>query len=418
TSAGASSTAGGPRTTGAGGTSRPWSTHLDGAAIYGHPVAADGRVFVATEADDVYALDAHDGRVLWHANIGTPLTQVTRWAGCGDIDPLGITSTPVVDTATSTLYVVGEISNGADPPSVHRQLVGFNLYSGQIVRSTDADPTGGGDRPVNLLQRAGLALGQGVVYVAYGGLYGDCGFYHGWVVAVSESPGVPNREFDVTPGGSGGAVWQSGAAPVLGPAGNLYVATGNPNAQGSAGYYESVVKLSPDLSRVEASFRDVHATGDEDLGTGSPTLLANGTLFAVGKTDIGYVLRRSDLALVAQTPGVCGSDPDGADVFDAATDAVYVPCRAGGIQEVNLATHTLGWRAGAVNGPPILVGTSLWALGYPGGTLQALDPATGAVKHSLEVGRVATFATPSLADGLLVVATAAGGVTTFTQPPG
>lgn len=248
--------------------------------------------------------------------------------------------------------------------------------------------------------------------MGYGGLYGDCGYYHGWVVGVSTTPGVGDVEFDTTAGGSGGAVWQGGAPPSVDAAGNLYVVTGNQNAQGTAGYYESVVKLSPTLVP-EASFRDRAATGDQDFGTGPALLLPDGRLFAVGKTDIGYVLRQSDLGLVAEVPGVCGSDPDGRPAFDAATDAVYVPCRGGGVQQVDLRTDRLGWRAGAVNSSPVLAAGSLWALAYPGGTLQALDPVTGSVEQSATVGRTPPFATPTYADGRLIVANARGTVEAF-----
>lgn len=385
-----------------------WKTMVDG-AVFAQPLVVGNDVFVVTEDDGVYALALASGQVLWHTTIGTPLTRVAQYAGCGDIDPLGITSTPVASTATNTIYVVGEVSNGAVPPAVHRELVGLNMSTGQVVRSVDADPTGGGDSQINLQQRPGLVIDGGRVDVAFGGLYGDCGFYHGWVVGVSETPGVPNIEFDTTSGGSGGAIWQGGAPPSVDAAGDLYVVTGNQNSQGTAGYYESVVKLSAALTP-EASFRDTEATDDEDFGTGDAILLPNGTLFAVGKTDIGYLLEQSDLSEVARVPDVCGSNPDGRLAFDPATDAVYVPCRSGGIQEVKLATDSLGWKAGTVNSSPILAGGTLWAVSYPGGTVEALNPTSGAVEQSAAVGQTANFATPAYADGLLVVATAEGEV--------
>ncbi|MDQ2727919.1 MAG: PQQ-binding-like beta-propeller repeat protein [Actinomycetota bacterium] len=385
-----------------------WTAPLDGAAVYATPVMALGRVFVVTEADDVYALDAHDGHVLWRANIGSPLANVAARAGCGSIDPLGITSRPVLDPATSTLYAVGEVSSGGSSPIVHRQLVGLDASTGKVVRSANADPTGGGDDSVDLQQRADLALAGGRVYVGFGGLFGDCGTYHGWVVGVSEQAGPGNVEFNVTPGNEGGAVWEPGG-PSIDPAGNVFITTGNRNNPDDPNvrYAESVVKLSPTLIE-EASFTDPVATGDGDLGTDSPTLLPNGTLFAVGKTNVGYVLRQSDLGLVARIPGVCGSDPVGSNAFDAATDTVYVPCRAGGIQEVDLAHNRLGWRHGEVNATPVLAVGSLWALHYPNGTLQALDPATGAVRRTAPVGAVPTFATPFVADGLVLVGTTSG----------
>jgi outer membrane protein assembly factor BamB len=386
-----------------------WRAQLDG-AIYAQPVVSGAMVYLATEADDVYALDLSSGRVVWKASIGSPLTGVVARAGCGNVDPLGITSTPVADTASHTLYVVGEITASG---TVHRRLVGLDMGTGQVVRSADADPTGGGDRQVNLLQRPGLVLDGGRVDVAFGGLYGDCGYYHGWVVGVSTTPGVANLQFNATAGGSGGAIWQSGAPPSLDAAGDLFVGTGNQNSQGTAGDYESVVKLSPTLVP-EASFRDREATGDLDFSTGAPVLLPDGDVFEVGKTDIGYLLRQSDLHEVATIPGVCGSDPDGRDAFDTASDTLYVPCRGGGIQAVDLGTRTLRWHGGAVNSSPVLGDGRLWALAYPGGTLEALNPANGAVEQTAQVGRVATFATPALAGTTLVVGTASGQVIAFS----
>ena len=394
-------------------TSVTWKATVQG-AVYAQPVVVGSRVFVVTEEDEVYALSLDTGQDLWHASIGTPLADVEEHAGCGDIDPLGITSTPVADTANDTLYVVGEITDGADPPVVHRDLIGFDMATGKVVRTADADPTGGGDSQINLLQRPGLTIDDGRVDVGFGGLFGDCGYYHGWVVGLNITPGVANIELDTTPGSSGGAVWQGGAPPSVDAAGNLYVVTGNQNSRGTGGYYESVIKLSPTLSP-EASFRDTTATDDEDFGTSTPLLLPNGTLFAVGKTDIGYVLEQSNLGLVARIPGVCGSDPDGRIAFDATTDAAYVPCRAGGIQEVDLATATLGWKAGTVNSSPILAAGSLWALSYPGGTLQALNPATGEVEQSTDIGQTANFATPAYGDGFLVVADGTGRVEAFSH---
>lgn len=382
-----------------------WKASVDG-AVYGEPVTVGDRVFVATEDDDVYAISLNTGQILWRASIGTPLTDVIQRAGCGDIDPLGITSTPVADTADDTVYVVGEVS------SAHRLLVGFDMTTGKVVRTADADPTGGGDSQVNLQQRPGLVVDDGRIDVGYGGLDGDCGFYHGWVVGVSVTPNVANLEFDATTGGSGGAIWQGGAPPSVDGDGNIYVVTGNQNSQGTAGYYESVVKLSPQLAP-EASFRDPAATDDLDFGTSTPLLLPNGTLFAVGKTDIGYVLRQSDLVEVAHIPGVCGSNPDGRIALDTATDAAYVPCRAGAIQEVDLATDKLGWKDGSVNSSPIFEAGSLWALSYPGGTLEALNPVTGAVEQTTSIGETANFATPAYADGYLIVANGRGTVEAF-----
>lgn len=95
--------------------SRAWTAEVQG-AVYAQPVVSGKQVFVATEADEVYAPSLTTGHVEWHVRIGAPLTHVAHRAGCGDVDPLGITSTPVADAATGTLFVVGEVSRGGAPP--------------------------------------------------------------------------------------------------------------------------------------------------------------------------------------------------------------------------------------------------------------------------------------------------------------
>src|SRR4051794_21951663 len=317
-----------------------WRTEL-GAAVYGQLLVAEGRVLAATERNRVVALDPASSRVLWSTTVGPPLTDVGEVTGCGNVDPLGITSTPVVDPAAHVVDVVAEVRTG--PASVEHRLVSLDLATGRVIRTVSADPPlPAGESAVHLLQRAGLALANGRVYVAYGGNSGDCGRYHGWVVGLATTGAAHAIAFEVAPDGEGGAIWQSGGAPAVDDDGNLYVSTGNGNPGPPEGgpdpkrYTESVVKLSPTLQPL-ASFKDRTAGGDEDLSTGNPVLLPGGRVFAVGKTDIAFVLDARDLHRIAAIDGVCGSDPDGGPVVDAVSGMVFVPCRDGGVQEVDPA---------------------------------------------------------------------------------
>jgi outer membrane protein assembly factor BamB len=390
-------------------------------SVYGQPVVADGRVIVADESNRVSALDPRTGKILWSDYLGTPLTNVSQNAGCGNVDPLGITSTPVIDTKTNVVYVVGEIRDAGN--RVHHQLEGIDIRSGRVVRSENADPPLPSDESaIHLLQRASLALANGRVYVSYGGNFGDCGSYHGWVVGLNETGPVNRVSFEVAADGEGGAIWQAGGAPAIDAAGNLYVTTGNANPDPPQGgpdpkkYTESVVKLTPDLKPL-AAFKDKVAGGDEDLSTGNPVLLPGGLVFAVGKTDVGFLLRQSDLTEVAEVSGVCGSDPDGGPAYDASLHRIFIPCRDGGIQTVNLgadATSTsahpkLGSRLEGANSAPIIVGHDVWALQYPTGTLTQYDAKTGSRIQALYVGStVANFASPTAALGLMIVGTTSG----------
>jgi polyvinyl alcohol dehydrogenase (cytochrome) len=399
--------------------SRAWSAALGG-AVYGQVLVADGRVFAATENNRVVALDPHTGKLLWSASLGAPLTNVDSVAGCGDIDPLGITSTPVVDVATHTLYVVGEVSG--DDDVVHHRLEGIDLGTGRVKLSEDIDPPlPAGEQAINLLQRASLALGNGRVYVSYGGNDGDCGHYHGWIVGVDQQGAGHEVSFEVASDGEGGAIWEGGGGPALGANGDLYVTTGNANPDPPQGgpdpkkYTESVVKLTPQLKPI-ASFKDKVAGGDEDLSTGNPVLLPDGDVFAVGKTDIGYVLKQDNLSEVAAVKGVCGSDPDGGPAYDAATNRIFIPCRGGGIQELDLANNTLGPVLHGSDSTAILIGNDLWAMDYPLGAITEYDATTGATLQTLHAGsNVPTFASPSTGLGLLLVPTTMG-VTAFRGP--
>jgi outer membrane protein assembly factor BamB len=391
---------------------RAWSADLGG-ADFGQPVVAGGRVIAATETNRVVALDPATGNVLWSDSLGAPLTDVGSVAGCGDIDPLGVTSTPAIDTASGIVYVVGEVSTGGG--AVHHQLEGFSVATGQVVLSEPVDPPlPAGENPAHLLQRASLALANGRVYIAYGGNYGDCGDYHGWVVGVNETGAPDLVAFEAAANGQGGAIWQGGGAPAVDAAGDLYVSTGNANPDPPEGgpdpllYTESVVKLSPTLKPL-AAFKDQTAGADDDLGTGNPVLLPGGEVFVVGKTDIGYVLRQSDLSVVAAVHGICGSDPDGGAAFAQAVNRLFVPCTDGGIQSVDLTTNRPGRLLDGANGAPIVIGGAVWAAQYPGGTLSQFDASTGALVQRQSVGAtVPHFASPSTALGILLLGTDSG----------
>jgi outer membrane protein assembly factor BamB len=158
-----------------------WTSTDLGADIYAEPLIANGLVYIATESNDVYALDAASGRVVWHRNAGPPVPASKL--PCGDITPtVGVTSTPVLDPARKLLFVVADIWDGIH---AHHQLVAYGAGDGAPSSLQNVDPPGAS--PENQLQRAALTLAGGRVIVGFGGNFGDCGSYLGWLVGANES---------------------------------------------------------------------------------------------------------------------------------------------------------------------------------------------------------------------------------------
>ena len=152
-----------------------------------------GVFFAVTTGNDVFALDETTGAVVWKHNIGPSPTA--SGAGCGNISPIGILSTPVIDPAARTIYVAGAIGTGAaiQRHEVHALSVddGSERAGWPVDVSKATAPGAAADggalpfMPSPQNQRSALSLVNGIVYVAYGGHVGDCGPYHGWVVAIN-----------------------------------------------------------------------------------------------------------------------------------------------------------------------------------------------------------------------------------------
>jgi len=386
------------------------SPTLDG-SLYGQPLVATGRVVAATENDTVYALAATSGAVLWSTHVGTPFDPTTVPGLCGNIHPtVGITSTPVVDTARGEIFVVAAEQAGAE---ASHHLIGLDLYSGTVVLNEVIDPSSVSS-PAHELQRASLALTDGRVIVAFGGNSGDCGPYHGLVVSAPEDGSTPST-FVVAnaPGDSQGAVWMGGSAPTVDGQGNVWVATGNSAYSSNADPYDDsdgVLELSPMASLLDYFAPSSWPTdngADADLGSTSPSILPNGLVFEVGKSRTAYVLHQSALGHVggqaAAAPGFCGSEAFGGSADWNGT--LYVPC-GDGIRAVQPAasTPTALWKAASgVHGSPVVAGGLVWSIDHSGGTLVAINPSNGSTAQQFSIGSTSTsFPSPAAADGLVI----------------
>jgi hypothetical protein len=376
-----------------------WTSPVLDGQVYGEPLEATGRVYVATENDTIYALAANTGAVLWFKHVGTPVPS--SLLPCGDISPtVGITGTPVLDVGRGAIYAVADEDVGGAPQHF---LVGLNLYNGNTLLPPErVDPPGGQD-PAAILQRTGLNLSDGNVVFGYGGNDGDCSTYSGWVVAAPENGGTPGY-YQAVPIGHDGAVWMGGGAPEVDAAGNIWVATGNGSSSNPYDNSDSVLELSPGLARTQlfapSTWMSDNA-GDLDLGSSPPALLSNGTALQVGKSSTAYLLNQSNLGGISSPPHIpaCGSNSDGGDAI--AGTVVYVPCGSG-LEAIQTSPLGVAWQTSSgAHGPPITAGGLVWSIG--GSSLYGLNPANGQAAEQVSVGGQANhFPTPSVGDGLLL----------------
>jgi len=410
---------------------RAWSSPTLDGQLYGEPLVSADHVFVATENDTVYALNASDGAVAWSTHLGTPVPSTSL--ACGNISPtVGITGTPVVDEARGEVFVVADELVGGHPA---HELIGLDAGSGRVELHQDVDPAG--STPSALLQRTGLTLDSGRVVFGYGGNYGDCSTYRGWVLSVPETGGTPATfGVDAGPGESQGAVWMGGAAPVIDATGNIWVTVGNGSVTSPRHAYDdsdSVLELSPALALLQYFAPSSWASDngrDLDLST-APALLDDGQVVAAGKSRTAYLLDSHVLGGVggqqALLAGACGDDIDGGVAVQGTT--VYLPCLSGPIAVQASATPVglhLRWRSLVGGGPPVVAAGRVWTISQDG-TVYGLDRTTGNVVVRASVGAESNhFPTPSVGAGLMLVPTstqvvafaASGGGTTTTTSGG
>ena len=233
-------------------------------------------LFVSTQANTVFALDAATGAALWHTALGTPVPRTMQ--SCGIISTIGVVSTGVIDAATGTLYEVAFTNDGGLQFKLNAldvltgtQRAGYpaNISPPATGTSTfDARVTG---------QRGALQFDAGRVYVPFGGLYGDCGVYHGWLVGIDAAH--PTQQVAFATPGRGSGIW-SPAGASMDETGQFYVATGNSTPLGSStagSMGERVIRLGggaagPTSSNSTAAYfeaADARTLDLQDLDIGS-----------------------------------------------------------------------------------------------------------------------------------------------------
>ncbi|HEY4416572.1 MAG TPA: chitobiase/beta-hexosaminidase C-terminal domain-containing protein [Verrucomicrobiae bacterium] len=299
-------------------------------------------VYVATEHNSVYAFDADDNSganasPLWQTSFINPAAGITTVpngdVGTTDITPeVGITSTPVIDPVTGTIYFEVKTKEPG-PVYVHRLhaldiatgLERTNFNSPSVITCTNYLGSGNGDNdgktPAHVLwnpmrehSRPALTLLNGAVYMSFAS-HGDNQPYHGWMFAynatnVAQQVGV----YNATPNGVEGGFWDGGGGPSVDAQGNMYFQTGNGTFDGgttlstTADYSMSLLKLATTngLTLVDY-FAPNNAValsgGDQDLGSASPIILPDSAGSAAhphlvvggGKTAPIYVVDRDNM---------------------------------------------------------------------------------------------------------------------------
>ena len=137
-------------------------------------------VIAVTESNNVYALDANDGSIVWQRNLGP---AVTSGLPCGNINPLGISGTPAVDLASRSLFVDAMIDGATKKHFVYSLNVDTGATNPGWPVDLNAQVPGFTSSVQN--ERGALAIVHGILYVPFSGHWGDCGAYHGWVVGIN-----------------------------------------------------------------------------------------------------------------------------------------------------------------------------------------------------------------------------------------
>jgi hypothetical protein len=354
-----------------------------------------GHVLVATENNTVYSVDLFSGSVVWMRHLGTPVDASTL--PCGDIGPVsGITGTPAVDVAGGRIYAVAFLRG------YHHVLFTLSLVDGSVIAQQSVDPPG--SVPTVQQERGALAIGSGRVYIPFGGLYGDCGNYHGYVVAVPVAGG--SMLVYRTPVAEEAGIWNP-AGPVLAVTGAVYVVTGNGSSTRSFGYSNSVVELTPDL-QVRSFFAPSNwqalDASDTDLGSVGATLMQRlGVVVAIGKQGVAYLLKADQLGGIGgqvASRAVCAGAWGGTAWLGS---VVLVPCSDGLVAlSVTQTSISVAWRAAPHTASPIVAAGAVWAIDGDAGMLYGMDISSGAVLYKASVGTARHFSTPAASEGFIV----------------
>jgi len=350
---------------------KPVDDEIYGQLLYVSALDVGGKtrdvIFAVTMNDSVYAFDAHaaDADPLWHVNYADPKNGITpvstadlSGVACSQYRDfsrqIGITSTPVIDPNTFTMYLNARTKeNGVFVQRLHA----LDIRSGKerpgspvkLEASVPGTGTGSVDGKLSLEpllnnQRAGLVLHDNTVYLAFGS-HCDGGSYHGWLLGYDARSLSRVATYATTPNGWGGGIWMSGMAPAVDGEGHLYLTTANGSADVASGggdRAQSFVKLKRqaagllvvdwftpvDWSVTNLEDRDVGSTGALLLPSSNRVLGGSkeGVLYLLDTNDLGKFNENGNAQIVQTVPvtGTHRSHVHGTPVYWKSAGGEYV----------------------------------------------------------------------------------------------
>jgi hypothetical protein len=416
-------------------------------------------VIVATDQNHVYGFDAaKGGKAVWDKTLGTPLPKsrlATLRQGCGNIDPLGITGTPVIDPDTRTIYLDAMIIESANATAQH-QVFALDADTGNVKQGWPVDlnstAVSGSTTFTSLAenQRGALALLDGRVIIPFGGHIGDCGVYHGWIVSISTTD--PTKVSAWATRAIAGGMWAPSGVSSDGK--SIYFATGNTQAQSNSFTApsswqdgETVFRLPSSLS-FSGQSADYYTPknwadlddADSDLGGTGPIVLdvpgakPSAFLLSLGKDGNAYLIDRTTMGGISEpttkasvatgyiiNAAATYSTPKGQFVVFKGTGKGCPSGQSGGLAAIKISaasppTMTMAWCGGPRTSGSPAVSTSddqgndaiVWIAGNDS-KLYALDGETGQAifsggKSSDTMTSVNNFQTAMVANGRVFVA--------------
>jgi|SRR5580658_503762 hypothetical protein len=415
-------------------------------------------LYVATMSDTVYAFDADDpnqSAPLWKTSFvdtANGIVPVTHGdvAGCGILSNIsgniGIESTPVIDPAGGTMFVVGKTKNqsGAQTYTLHALDVGTGLDQVSPVVIQASTPGNGAGSIGSTIQfdasienqRASLLLANGKVYIAFGAYCGSVS-YHGWLLAYDAVTLAQDAMMITTSNGLGGGMWMSGEGPSADVNGSVYVTVSGGSMDvttAGADFSEALLELTPSLTVADWFAPFDYASlnsGGNFYGSTGVLLLPDSTLSVTGSemsmlyvndtTNLGHWNMSGDTQIV-QSFQLGGSAIHGSPV--AMGNMVYVWAAGDTLRSYRLTGGQL---------VPAQVGPTALSSGQPGGELslsangttpgtgilwvaQPLNDASQATVPGILQAYDATNLTSELWDSLLVAGDDCGSFAKFASP--